>query len=251
MMVSASRNVTRGHVDVTPEDVASALDVTDEAVSAIFEAMQGRFLNETRITSWGKRQPIREDLGNTETGAKSAAQRKREQREREKQQAQASHVTQCHAESQQITLDTDTDKDIYTSSSLRSEEVVETPVSPLLAVAEQPKPVVDNCPHQQIIDAYHEELPMCPRIREWTPARAQALRTRWRERPERQCMEWWRNLFAYCAKSDFLTGKARPAPGRKPFELSLDWLIKAENFAKVLEGRYENEGANAGWEVAA
>lgn len=38
LMVDASRNVTRGHVDVTAEDVASALDVTDEAVEAVLEA---------------------------------------------------------------------------------------------------------------------------------------------------------------------------------------------------------------------
>lgn len=81
---------------------------------------------------------------------------------------------------------------------------------------------------------------MCPRIREWTAARAQALRSRWREKPERQNVDWWRRLFAYCAESDFLTGRAKPAHGRKPFELTLDWLVKAENFAKVLEGRYEN-----------
>lgn len=81
---------------------------------------------------------------------------------------------------------------------------------------------------------------MCPRIREWTSARAQALRSRWREKPERQNVDWWRRLFAYCAESDFLTGRAKPGNGRRPFEMTLDWLVKAENFAKVLEGRYEN-----------
>lgn len=48
LMVDASRNVTRGHVSVTAEDVASALDVTDEAVEAILSAMQGRVLDGDR-----------------------------------------------------------------------------------------------------------------------------------------------------------------------------------------------------------
>lgn len=102
-----------------------------------------------------------------------------------------------------------------------------------------------GCPHREIIAAYHELLPMCPRIRDWTPARATALRTRWREKPERQSIDWWRQLFAYCAKSDFLTGRSTPSAGRKPFVLSLDWLVKAENFAKVREGKYENEREEA------
>ena len=35
LLVSASRNVTRGHVDVTEEDLASSLDVTEEEIIPI------------------------------------------------------------------------------------------------------------------------------------------------------------------------------------------------------------------------
>lgn len=99
--------------------------------------------------------------------------------------------------------------------------------------------VVDPCPHQQIIELYHRHLPMGRQVREWTPARSQALRARWREKPKRQSLEWWERFFAYVAESDFLTGKTA-TPGRKPFEVSLDWLVKAENMAKVIEGAYQN-----------
>jgi hypothetical protein len=54
----------------------------------------------------------------------------------------------------------------------------------------------------------------------------------------RQSIEWWARFFGYVAKSKFLTGQASPSPGRRPFELGLDWLLKSENFAKVLEGAY-------------
>lgn len=107
VIVDASRNVTRGHTNVTIEDLASALDVTEEQIKSIFDAMQGRVLDKNIVTGWDKRQPKREDLGSAESGAKSAAQRKREQREREKNQS----VTQRHEGSQEVTTDKDKDKD--------------------------------------------------------------------------------------------------------------------------------------------
>lgn len=88
LLVDASRNVTRGHVTVTKEDIASALDVTDEQVEAVFSAMQGRVLDGDKLSGWEGRQPKREDAGNPESGARSAAQRKRDQRDRERKQAE-------------------------------------------------------------------------------------------------------------------------------------------------------------------
>lgn len=98
-----------------------------------------------------------------------------------------------------------------------------------------------ECPHQEIIALYHDALPTCPRIRDWTPTRAAHLRARWNEDPKRQDLDYWRRLFAYVAQSEFLTGRTS-SPGRKPFAASLEWLVKAENFAKVREGRYHHEG---------
>lgn len=94
------------------------------------------------------------------------------------------------------------------------------------------------CPHQSIVDLYHQTIPSARRVKEWTPARQQQLRARWREKEDRQTLEWWGKFFGYVAKSDFLCGRTE-APGRKPFELSLDWLCKSANFVKVLEGAYE------------
>lgn len=100
---------------------------------------------------------------------------------------------------------------------------------------------VDNCPHQDIVDLYHELLPFACQIRDWTPARAQALRTRWREDKRRQNLDWWRRFFAWIAESEFLSGKAS-TPGRKPFLLDIDWLLKSANFTKVREGKYHEIG---------
>lgn len=97
------------------------------------------------------------------------------------------------------------------------------------------------CPHQEIIALYHEHLPMGRQVnpRLWKGTRAKHLQARWREDPERQTVEWWDKFFAYCAKSNFLTGRVPPRPGRTPFEVSLDWLVSPDNFVKVMEGTYE------------
>lgn len=125
ILVDASRNVTRGHVDVTTEDLASALDVTEDQIQSIFDAMQGRVLDKKVVAGWDKRQPKREDLGSSESGAKSSAQRKREQRERERQNQS---VTKCHDESQEVT----TDKD--------KEYISIPPISPLGKNSQKTKP---------------------------------------------------------------------------------------------------------------
>ena len=100
------------------------------------------------------------------------------------------------------------------------------------------------CPHREIIELFHRSLPTARQVRDWTPARQAQLRARWREDAKRQNLAWWESFFRYCAKSRFLTGKAQSGD-RKPFELGLEWLTKAENFAKVREGAYHDEEAAA------
>ncbi|HBI9798430.1 TPA: phage replisome organizer [Escherichia coli] len=115
LLVSASRNVTRGHIEVTTEDLASALDVTEEVIDSILQTMQGRVLDGDLITGWEKRQVLKEDNGNISQTAKSPAERKRAQRERERKREQNGD---CHGASRnvthmsrRVTTDKDTDKD--------------------------------------------------------------------------------------------------------------------------------------------
>lgn len=98
------------------------------------------------------------------------------------------------------------------------------------------------CPHQAIIGLYHELLPSLPAVREWNDTRMAFLRKRWNERPERQSLDWWRRFFAYVSASDFLMGRTVSRDGRS-FECDLEWLIRPTNFAKVIEGRYQNREA--------
>lgn len=92
-----------------------------------------------------------------------------------------------------------------------------------------------ECPHQEIIKLYHEVLPQCPTVRDWTPARATQLRARWNESPDRQSLDYWRGLFQYVAGCDFLVGRTS-----KPFFADLEFITKSNNFTKIREGKYEN-----------
>lgn len=91
------------------------------------------------------------------------------------------------------------------------------------------------CPHQKIIDLYHEHLPEARRVREWTKQRERNLQARWREKPDRQNLEWWEKFFQYIRRSDFLMGRTD-----KPFRCDLEWIVKSANFVKILEGKYHS-----------
>lgn len=118
LLVSASRNVTtchgvslRGHIDVTTEDLASALDVTEEVIDSILQAMQGRVLDGDLITGWEKRQVLKRTMAtfhkprNPRQSARerSARGKNYENRMRGVTTSHA-YVTTCHDESRQIKI---------------------------------------------------------------------------------------------------------------------------------------------------
>jgi len=103
-------------------------------------------------------------------------------------------------------------------------------------------PVSPDCPHAEILKLWAQHLPMARQPEDWTQTRQTLLRTRWREKPNRQNLEWWARFFAYVAESPFLTGRTHTRD-RAPFLLSLDWLLKQSNFLKVIEGAYHTETA--------
>lgn len=98
------------------------------------------------------------------------------------------------------------------------------------------------CPHQEIIAAYHEELPSLPKVRSWTESSRAQLKARWSDARGRQTLEFWREYFRGIAESDFLCGRSEGM--ERPFKATLVWLIGAKNMEKVLNGQYENRPAN-------
>lgn len=103
-----------------------------------------------------------------------------------------------------------------------------------------------TCPHLQILSLYSETLPTLPQPRIWEGAREKNLAARWRwvlsdlKAKGKPCeaddgLDFFRRLFGYVAESDFLTGRAGD------WSADLGWIVKAENFAKILQGNYENK----------
>ena len=139
------------------------------------------------------------------------------------------------------------DADSDADTDFKEEETIVS-LSPADADDCEPSPTVKSefpdCPHQEIVALYHETLPELPQVRQWNAARAKHLTARWRETMQRlksrgdPCtresgLEWWRKFFLM---------RVRPAPllmGKSSnWTASLPWLVKAENYAKTLEGNY-------------
>jgi hypothetical protein len=134
-----------------------------------------------------------------------------------------------------------------------SNEKVTSSVS--VSVSEQPSESLlastTDCPHLQIINAYHRHLPMGRQVTsKWNGTRKSHLQARWREDKDRQSIEWWERFFDSCAKSAFLTGKVPPRQGSTPFQVSLDWIVSPGNFVKIIEGAYARESGQRESKVA-
>lgn len=159
----------------------------------------------------------------------TAAERQRRFRESQKRNAlRNGEVTR---------LDTDTDTD--------TDE--EANASPPVAS----RPAIPNCPHEQVLALFAERLPELPQPRKslWAgSAAAKALQARWKwlltakqdsGKPYAtntdEGLAWMAQFFGYVSTSDFLTGRS----GR--WSADLGWLLKAENFAKVISGNYDNK----------
>lgn len=92
---------------------------------------------------------------------------------------------------------------------------------------------VDPCPHQEIIDLYHETLPELQGIKIWSEKRMKLLKARWREDPKRQNLDYWKRLFGYIRKSPFLMGE-----NDRHWTADLEWILTKNKFIKIIEGKY-------------
>lgn len=116
------------------------------------------------------------------------------------------------------------------------------------------------CPYARILDAYGGALPNLPQVRRslfLKGKNAKALRSRWQwvmtakhESGERAGMrlatsidegvQWFGKYFEYVSRSDFLTGRSGRFTG-----CDIGWLVNADNFEKVLSGKYHVDAPEA------
>ena len=92
------------------------------------------------------------------------------------------------------------------------------------------------CPYQQIVDLYHEKLPMLPRVVTLSDGRKRAMKARWSNGASN--MKFWMDYFDSVSESKFLTGHVDPSPGRKQFVADIDFLIRESTIIKTQEGKY-------------
>lgn len=109
---------------------------------------------------------------------------------------------------------------------------------------------VPPCPHTELIDLFGQHLPMLPqpKVEAWSGARAKALQSRWRwvmtakkrdgtryATTRAEALDWFARYFAFVSRSDFLSGRDGKWTG-----CDLGWLANETNFAKVIQGNYDN-----------
>jgi uncharacterized protein YdaU (DUF1376 family) len=113
---------------------------------------------------------------------------------------------------------------------------------------------IPDCPHLELLDLFGTHCPELPQPKPelWDGKNATNMRARWKwlfaaKRKDgsryatnrEEALDWFGRFFAYVSRSDFLSGRSG-----KWSACNLGWLLKAENFAKVVQGHYENrEGA--------
>lgn len=103
---------------------------------------------------------------------------------------------------------------------------------------------VPNCPYEKIIDLYHKLLPTAPKVLILSESRKVNIRARWKEYWSKDydaemLLAIFETVFTYVSQSDFLLGKVQSF-GRRPFKISIDWIMNRQNFLKIIEGKYFN-----------
>lgn len=95
-----------------------------------------------------------------------------------------------------------------------------------------------DCPHLEIIGLYHEMLPELPLIvaSRWPDSKdAKAMQARWREDKRHQSLDFWERFFDAVRDNAHWMGQ-----NERGWKANLRWLVKRENFDKVLERMVDN-----------
>jgi len=100
------------------------------------------------------------------------------------------------------------------------------------------KPAVVTCPTSKIIELYKTTVSRLPHPRVVPDVVKQNIAARWREDDRFKSLDFWQELFQYVDDNKFLSGQVDGRDGRAPFRATLQWIVKAANFAKILNEDY-------------
>lgn len=101
------------------------------------------------------------------------------------------------------------------------------------------KPI--KIPYQEIVNLYHAEMPLHPRIEKLDPTRKSYIKRLWLDVDDIGLPDFdhWKSFFAFVKQSPFLTGQTQ-SHDRRPFIPNLEWLIKPKNYLKITERQYHD-----------
>lgn len=215
-------------VTLQDAEIAFHLRINEEQLAeakALF--MAKGFIDERwNLLNWDKRQFA------SDSSAQRVA-RHRAAKKAEQKQGGNGDVTLPKRDDNALDTDTDTDTEDELQNSPQSDDV-------------------RRCPLGTLVDLYHELMPMNPRVKVINDARKRLIRARWAEAAKLDCEPFgygtrsaginaWREFFAICADSKFLTGRAPSTAGKPPFVADVDFLFSASGFAKTLENKYHRD----------
>lgn len=90
----------------------------------------------------------------------------------------------------------------------------------------------ENAPYEKIVQEFNNICVSMPRVQKISKQRNIVIRSRWREYGS---MDIFERVFKMAESSDFLSGR-----DGKWCSCSFDWIMKSQNFIKVMEGNYRN-----------
>jgi uncharacterized protein YdaU (DUF1376 family) len=98
----------------------------------------------------------------------------------------------------------------------------------------------DPIQYEEIVNLYHQTLPMCPKVVMLTTKRKGQIAARWKSGnlPD---LQTWAEYFKFIGESPFLTGKTDPINGHKRFVADLEWITTESNFTKIAERKYHGK----------
>ena len=100
------------------------------------------------------------------------------------------------------------------------------------------KPERSAVPYSEIVDLYHQKLPMLAQVYKMTTLRKNKVKLLWHE--ELQSLNAWENYFDFISQSAFLTGKTIGKDGRA-FIADFDFIVNQTNFVKIAEEKYHGK----------
>jgi len=200
------------NIPYTPKMLADELDFEETTVQLALNALEEFNMIVTNgayfaIAGW-------EEYQNIEGMEKIRAQnRKRVARHRENQNLLDCNVTRNVT----VTLRNGTDKIREDKSRLEKDIEIEKR---------------DRINYQHITDMYNDICISFPRLTVLSEKRKQAIKARCNT----YCLAQFKEMFEKAEASDFLKGA-----NNKNWQANFDWLMKDANFAKVLDGNYNNK----------